>query len=192
MIASISGTVLASKAGTTTIEVGGIGFLVHTTNKLAASLVVGVQATLQTVLIVREDSLTLFGFLDATELETFELLRTVNGVGPKSALAILSALSVQEIAKAVSSESDTIFKSVSGVGVKTAKLIVVSLSGKLPWGTAGSSKPSISSSTVLALVGLGYSDKEATKAVSAIFSSELSEPEILKLALQHLARGASQ
>lgn len=192
MIASISGKVLTSTAGTTTIEVNGLGFLVHTTSKLSSALAVGSLATLQTVLIVREDSLTLFGFLDATELETFELLRTVNGVGPKSALAILTALSVQEIADAVASESDSVFKSVSGVGVKTAKLITVSLAGKLLRATTGSSRDSISGSTVAALVGLGYSEKEATRAVTSIESRGSSERELLKLALQHLAGGVSK
>jgi Holliday junction DNA helicase RuvA len=67
------------------------------------------------VLVVREDSLTLYGFLETLELETFDLLRSVNGVGPKSALSILSSLSVQDIAEAVANESDSVFRSVSGV-----------------------------------------------------------------------------
>lgn len=192
MIASVSGKVLATTLGTVTVEVGGVGLLLHATNRTAASLNVGQQTSLLTVLIVREDSLTLYGFLDSMELETFDLLRSVNGVGPKSALSILSALSVQEIADAVASESDIVFKSVPGVGVKTAKLITVSLAGKLPWGDGKTDNSTNSRPTIDALVGLGYSEKEASKAVANVSSEDLSSQDILKLALQNLAKGGSK
>jgi len=110
----VSGKVLASTLGAVTLEVGGVGLLVHTTNRIASTMTIGQNATLHTVLVVREDSLTLYGFLDAMELETFDLLRSVNGVGPKLALSILTSLSVAEIADAVASESDAVFRSVSG------------------------------------------------------------------------------
>lgn len=190
MIASVSGRVLANSLGAVTIEVGGVGLLLHTTVRTSSSLAIGNQALVYTVLIVREDSLTLYGFLDEIELQTFDLLRSVNGVGPKSALSILSALSVQEIADAVSSESDLVFRSVTGVGVKTAKLITVSLAGKLPWGSKSSSRSLANSTSVEALVGLGYSEKEATKAVNKVSNPDLTNEDVLKLALQHLARGA--
>lgn len=192
MIASVSGKVLATTFGTVTVEVGGVGLLLHATNRTAASLNVGQQTSLLTVLIVREDSLTLYGFPDSMELETFDLLRSVNGVGPKSALSILSALSVQEIADAVASESDIVFKSVPGVGVKTAKLITVSLAGKLPWGAGSVNSSTTSRPTIDALVGLGYSEKEASKAVANVSSENLSSQDILKLALQNLAKGGSK
>ena len=192
MIASLSGKVLSASFGTVTIEVGGVGLTVHTTNRIASSLSVGQSATLLTVLVVREDSLTLFGFLEAMELETFDLLRSVNGVGPKSALSILSSLSVEEIADAVASESDAVFRSVSGVGVKTAKLIALSLAGKLSGGSGGSGSSGKTKATVDALVGLGYSEKEATVAARKVVSPNLSDQDTLKLALQHLARGGSK
>lgn len=192
MIASVSGKVLASTLGAVTIEVGGVGLFVNTTVRTSSSLSIGQQASLLTVLIVREDSLTLYGFLDSIELETFDLLRSVNGVGPKSALSILSALTVQEIADAVASESDGVFKSVPGVGVKTAKLITVSLAGKLPWGSNSGSSSVTNRASVEALVGLGYSEKEAAKAVAKVSKPERSNQEVLKLALQHLARGGSK
>ena len=192
MIASVSGKVLASTLGAVTIEVGGVGLFVNTTVRTSSSLSIGQQASLLTVLIVREDSLTLYGFLDSIELETFDLLRSVNGVGPKSALSILSALTVQEIADAVASESDGVFKSVPGVGVKTAKLITVSLAGKLPWGSSSGSSSVTNRASVEALVGLGYSEKEAAKAVAKVSKPERSNQEVLKLALQHLARGGSK
>jgi Holliday junction DNA helicase RuvA len=192
VIASVSGKVIASSLGAVTIEVGGVGLYLNTTTRTSTSLNSGQQASLLTVLIVREDSLTLYGFLEAMELETFDLLRSVNGVGPKSALSILSALTVQEIADAVSSESDAVFKSVPGVGVKTAKLITVSLAGKIPWSSNSGSSSSTNRASVEALVGLGYSEKEATQAVTKVSNPERSGEEMLKLALQQLARGDSK
>ena len=191
MIASVSGKVLASTLGAVTIEVGGVGLLVNTTNRIAAELNVGQSATLFTVLVVREDSLTLYGFLEALELETFDLLRSVNGVGPKSALSILSSLSVKEIADAVASESDSVFRSVSGVGVKTAKLIALSLAGKISGGLASVSSGS-GRASVDALIGLGYSEKEATLAVRKVSSPNLSDQDVLKLALQQLAKAGTK
>ena len=191
MIASVSGKVLASTLGAVTIEVGGVGLLVNTTNRIAAELNVGQSATLFTVLVVREDSLTLYGFLEALELETFDLLRSVNGVGPKSALSILSSLSVKEIADAVANESDSVFRSVSGVGVKTAKLIALSLAGKISGGLAPVSSGS-GRASVDALIGLGYSEKEATLAVRKVSSPNLSDQDVLKLALQQLAKAGTK
>jgi Holliday junction DNA helicase RuvA len=191
VIASVSGKVLASTLGAVTIEVGGVGLLVNTTNRIAAELNVGQSATLFTVLVVREDSLTLYGFLEALELETFDLLRSVNGVGPKSALSILSSLSVKEIADAVASESDSVFRSVSGVGVKTAKLIALSLAGKISGGLASVSSGS-GRASVDALIGLGYSEKEATLAVRKVSSPNLSDQDVLKLALQQLAKAGTK
>lgn len=192
MIASVSGKVLASTLGAVTLEVGGVGLLVHTTNRIASSLASGHDATLQTVLVVREDSLTLYGFLDAMELETFDLLRSVNGVGPKSALSILTSLSVAEIADAVASESDSVFKSVSGVGVKTAKLITLSLAGKISGGSSTSVISGTARASVEALIGLGYSEKEASITVRKVSSPNMSDQDILKLALQHLAKAGSK
>ena len=191
MIASVSGKVLASTLGAVTIEVGGVGLLVNTTNRIAAELNVGQSATLFTVLVVREDSLTLYGFLEALELETFDLLRSVNGVGPKSALSILSSLSVKEIADAVASESDSVFRSVSGVGVKTAKLIALSLAGKISGGLASVSSGS-GRASVDALIGLGYSEREATLAVRKVSKPNLSDQDVLKLALQQLAKAGTK
>jgi holliday junction DNA helicase RuvA len=191
VIASVSGKVLASTLGAVTIEVSGVGLLVNTTNRIAAELNVGQSATLFTVLVVREDSLTLYGFLEALELETFDLLRSVNGVGPKSALSILSSLSVKEIADAVASESDSVFRSVSGVGVKTAKLIALSLAGKISGGLASVSSGS-GRASVDALIGLGYSEKEATLAVRKVSKPNLSDQDVLKLALQQLAKAGTK
>lgn len=128
---------------------------------------------LRTSLVVREDSLTLFGFATQEELDVFGHLIAVSGVGPRSALGVLSALAPAEIAAAVASEDEKPFRKVSGIGPKTAKLIVVSLAGKLSdVALASASAPAAtdpSAATAEAvregLVGLGWSDSDAERAV---------------------------
>ena len=189
MIASVSGTVRASSPEALVVDVGGVGLLVNTVNRVSSSFSLSDHAELFTVLIVREDSLTLYGFIDQSDLQTFELLRSVTGVGAKSALAILNTLSVSQIRDAVSQEADSVFKSVTGIGSKTAKLITLSLAGKLPAGLGGPSKPGNHPVAIDALVGLGYKEKDAVRAVESVSNAESSEKEVLRLALQLLARG---
>jgi len=131
MISSVRGIVLAVAGTTAVIEVGGVGLSVSLTPQHALSLRVGSEATVRTALIVREDDLSLFGFVDRDELAVFDLLRGVTGVGPKSAMGVLAAMSPAQIASAVATEDDAAFRKVSGIGPKTAKLIVVSLAGKM-------------------------------------------------------------
>jgi Holliday junction DNA helicase RuvA len=131
----------------------------------------------------------LYGFIDQSDLQTFELLRSVTGVGAKSALAILNTLSVSQIRDAVSQEADSVFKGVTGIGSKTAKLITLSLAGKLPAGLGGPSKQGNHPVAIDALVGLGYKEKDAVRAVESVSNAESSEKEVLRLALQLLARG---
>ena len=189
MIASVSGTVRASSPEALVVDVGGVGLLVNTVNRVASSFLPSDHAELFTVLIVREDSLTLYGFIDQSDLQTFDLLRSVTGVGAKSALAILNTLSVSQIRDAVSQEADSVFKSVTGIGSKTAKLITLSLAGKLPAGLGGPSKQGNHPVAIDALVGLGYKEKDAVRAVESVSNAESSEKEVLRLALQLLARG---
>jgi Holliday junction DNA helicase RuvA len=189
VIASVSGTVRASSPEALVVDVGGVGLLVNTVNRVASSFLPSDHAELFTVLIVREDSLTLYGFIDQSDLQTFELLRSVTGVGAKSALAILNTLSVSQIRDAVSQEADSVFKSVTGIGAKTAKLITLSLAGKLPAGLGGPSKQGNHPVAIDALVGLGYKEKDAVRAVESVSNAESSEKEVLRLALQLLARG---
>jgi Holliday junction DNA helicase RuvA len=138
-------------------------------------------------LVVREDALTIFGFLDVSQLEVFELLRSVNGVGPKSALAILAELSVDQIAQAVQQEADQVFKAVSGIGAKTAKLIVLTLTGKLASGVSGQLVPS-SEAAVAGLVGLGWSERQAREAMAKVADPNKTDKELLKAALQILSK----
>ena len=138
MISSVRGNVLAIAGPAVIIEVGGVGLAVQVTPQHALSLRVGSEASLRTALIVREDDLSLYGFANTDELTVFDALRGVTGVGPKSAMGVLAAMSPGEIASAVAREDDSAFRKVSGIGPKTAKLIVVSLAGKLAIAPASS------------------------------------------------------
>ena len=186
MISSVRGPVLAALGSVAVIEVGGVGLAVQVTPATALSLRVGTEARLSTTLIVREDSLTLYGFPSTDELEVFELLVGVTGVGPKSALGVLAVLSPGQIAQAVSSEDDGAFRKVSGIGPKTAKLIVLSLAGKVfvTATAAASDRPaptSASANVQAALIGLGWSDKVAAQAVDETLAETL-EPEQIGVA----------
>jgi holliday junction DNA helicase RuvA len=187
VIASLTGKVLAVSSGTLVIDVSGVGFTVHTTVDAFSSITAGQELSVFTSLVVREDAFTLYGFLEKQQLDVFELLRSVSGVGPKSALAILGELSVDQIAAAVTSESDATFKAVSGIGAKTAKLITLSLAGKLTSTTTVAGGAQIEQ-TVSALMGLGWSERQARDAVAQSVRPGVSNEELLKGALKLLAR----
>src|SRR6188768_3149968 len=163
MISSVRGTVLGVAGTTAVIEVGGIGLSINVTPQHALSLRIGSEATVRTALIVREDDLSLFGFQDADELMVFDLLRGTTGVGPKSAMGVLAAMTPSQIAMAVSSDDDAAFRKVSGIGPKTAKLIVVSLTGKIQAFASSAPAPAVATtvteSVLVALVGLGWSER---------------------------------
>jgi Holliday junction DNA helicase RuvA len=196
VISSVRGLVLSAVGSAAVIEVGGVGLAVQVTPATALSLRVGTEALLATTLIVREDSLTLYGFPSADELEVFGLLVGVTGVGPKSALGVLAVLSPGQIAQAVSAEDDGAFRKVSGIGPKTAKLIVLSLAGKVfvTETAAASARPaptSVSANVQAALIGLGWSEKVAAQAVDETLA-DTAEPEqvgvaaLLRLVLARL------
>ena len=197
MIASLRGTVLSVRENTCIVDVHGVGYAVNVTPAHKFTLSVGAEHTFLTSLIVREDSMTLFGFENPESLELFELLLSVSGVGPRSALAVLAELSPAEILTAVVNEDDSAFKKVSGVGPKTAKLIIVQLAGKLTAlshsDTVAASIPASSAitlSVVQALVGLGWNEKIARDAVEALDTSspQATTTSVLKDALASLAR----
>jgi Holliday junction DNA helicase RuvA len=170
VISSLRGTVLSVSGQTLLLEVHGVGYGVSVTPRHALELRHGSEATVLTSLVVREDSLTLFGFPGPDELRAFELLCGVTGVGPKSALAVLEHLDPQAMAQAVAVEDDAAFRRVSGIGPKTAKLIVLQLAGKLvvtqPRSRSASSAPgSVTTDVVTALIGLGWSERVARTAV---------------------------
>jgi holliday junction DNA helicase RuvA len=196
MISSVRGTVLAVAGTTAVIEVGGVGLSVQVTPDHGLSLRIGAEAMVRTVLIVREDDLSLYGFAEAEQLAVFDLLRGVSGVGPKSAMGVLAVMSPAEIARAVAVEDDAAFRKVSGIGPKTAKLIVVSLAGKLVVSlpsptTAGTRDAPVNESVLVALIGLGWPERVAVQALEdAIAASTEAErqavPTLLRLALANL------
>ncbi|MFM6939422.1 MAG: Holliday junction branch migration protein RuvA [Rhodoluna sp.] len=192
MIASLRGILSAKTSGQLVVDVNGVGYLVHVTSNSAAKFLIGDEVNLFTAMIVREDAMTLFGFTSALEQELFDQLRSVTGVGPKSALAILGALSAAEIASAVALDNDAAFKAVSGIGPKTAKLITVTLAGKLSHlvlETQGQKPSADYGSVVEALVSLGWAERSAQDAVrEASAKVKLGEGRdvVLRLALASL------
>ena len=205
MISSVRGLVLSALGSTIVIEVGGVGLALQVTPATAFSVRVGAEARLSTTLIVREDSLTLFGFNTADELAVFELLMGVTGVGPKSALGVLAALTPLQIAHAVTVDDDSAFRKVSGIGPKTAKLIVLSLAGKLngialaapvvgsatSGGAIGGNAAAVSAGVQAALIGLGWSERVAAETVDEILTETGGDEPIvvgtiLRLALARL------
>jgi Holliday junction DNA helicase RuvA len=195
VISSLRGVVQTAVNSLVVVEVGGVGLAVQVTPQHAASLCIGDTATLNTTLIVREDSLTLYGFTSPQELQIFELLIGVSGVGPKSALGVLAHLTPGQIEVAVHNEDDAVFRKVSGIGPKTAKLIVLSLAGKVTNMVSGQPIPaarqhnSVAENVLAALVVLGWSERVAAQAVDDVLT-ETSDTEsvqaVLRLVLARL------
>ncbi|MEF2979143.1 Holliday junction branch migration protein RuvA [Subtercola sp. YIM 133946] len=182
MISSLRGTVLDLYGTGAVIEVGGVGFQVQLTPEHSLSLRIGEEARVLTSMIVREDSLSLFGFADAESLEIFSLLVGVTGVGPKSAMGVLAVLSPADISRAVAADDDAVFRRVSGIGPKTAKLIVVSLTGKVAgYARAQPGRPSfapaatVRDDVLVALVGLGWNDRSASDALDTVLAAASDE-----------------
>lgn len=202
MISSLRGRAAHVDADAVVVEVGGVGLSVAVTPHVAAATDVGGEVHLHTHLIVREDALSLFGFESREELVVFTQLLSVTGVGPKSALGVLAALSVDQIAEAVAADDDAPFRRVSGIGPKTAKLIVVQLAGKViaarPSGArAATPRPDVVGQVTQALVGLGWSERAAAEAVAATAETATdaergSVPALLRLALAGLGPARSE
>jgi Holliday junction DNA helicase RuvA len=200
MIASVRGTVLAVRLDAAIVEVGGVGLLVQATPATLAVLRVGATASLATSLVVREDSLTLFGFTDGGEREVFEIVQTVSGVGPRLALAMLAVHTPDGLRRAVASEDLAALKRVPGIGHKGAQRIVLELADRLgpPAATpaAGAGQQDDRRTQVVdALVGLGWSARAADDAVAGVLDGSpgpIGDDEvsgILRAALRALGGG---
>jgi Holliday junction DNA helicase RuvA len=191
MIATIQGEVTVVGADQLILRVNGIGFRVFVPAAICSSARLGDHCELQTYLVVREDALTLFGFEREEERHFFELLLGVNGVGPRTALAILSTLSVDAIRRAVLSEQADVFARVSGVGRKTAQKILLQLQGKVGTevaGVAGVPVLDMDTDVIDALTSLGYSVVEAQAALQTIPRDAPRDVETrLRLALQYFS-----
>lgn len=173
MISSLQGVAAHVGDDALVVVVGGVGLSVAVTPQVARTSHVGEQVHLHTHLVVREDALSLFGFETREELTVFTQLIGVTGVGPKSAMGVLSSLTVPQIAQAVTDDDDAPFKRVSGIGPKTAKLIVVQLAGKLavvPTEAPAAVAPhgQVPLQVTQALIGLGWSERTAAEAVASV------------------------
>ena len=175
MIASLAGTVRTVSLDAAVVVVGGVGFRVLATPTTLAGLRAGAEADLATSLVVREDSLTLFGFADADERDAFELLQTVTGIGPRLALAMLAVHTPDQLRRAIAGEDLTALMRVPGIGRKGAQRIVLEVGDRLgPPSSDGVASPSgpgvaagAASDVVDALVGLGWTVRNAEQAVAA-------------------------
>lgn len=182
MIASVRGTVTAVTLDHAVIEVGGVGLAVRATPSTLAGLRRGEQARLATTLVVREDSLTLFGFASDAAKELFELVQSVSGVGPKIALALIAVLEPDELRRALASGDYATLTRAPGIGRKGAERLVLELRdrvGVVPTGAvsgpvaAAAWRPKLSD----ALVGLGFTVKQADDAITAL-AADADDPAV--------------
>lgn len=191
MIASLSGNISEVSSDSVVIQLGGLGLRVYVPTAIRSSHVVGDHLDLHTYLVVREDVLNLYGFESCEERDFFVLLLGVNGVGPRTALSILSTLNPDSIRRAVVSEQSDIFSRVPGVGKKTAQKILLHLQGRIHGDdTLGASSPlnEVEAEVLAALTGLGYSVVEAQTAIQAIPKDAPLDVETrLRLALQYFS-----
>jgi len=195
MIAALRGSVLSVEPTAAVIEAGGVGYAVQATPATLAGLRVGQEAFVHTSLVVREDSMTLFGFADADEREVFDALQTVSGVGPKLALTILATLTPDQLRQAVANADIAALTRVSGVGKKGAQRLVLEIGAKLGPRRGGDleapSSNARSGDVVAALVGLGFSERDAESAFSQVEKTtpEAEVPELLRASLKILGAG---
>lgn len=201
MIQQLRGTVIEAGATTFTIDVGGVGFKAVTTPATAAGLRLDETVTVHTSLVVREDSLTLYGFDDPGERDAFELVQTASGVGPKLAAAIVSVLSPSDIRRAISSEDLSRLCTVPGIGRKGAQKLVIELKDKVLRlaDTQGDAPVTPVAGPVWreqvseGLQGLGWSTKDAATACDNVAHLVEAEPGIaigalMRSALNSLAK----
>ena len=184
MIARLTGRRVAVQDGAVVVDVGGVGYLVHAS---AAVLRLGEELTVETYMHVREDALQLYGFASAEERELFVHLLSVNGVGPKVALAIVSGSTPAELRRAIALEDTARFMAIPGIGKKTAERVVLELKEKLGAGAAVA--PAAGGGALFArdaLVELGYSLLDAERALEGV-DPELALDEQVRLALRRAA-----
>jgi holliday junction DNA helicase RuvA len=198
VIASVRGEVLSVELDHAVVEVGGVGLAVHAVPSTLATLRRGDQARLVTSLVVREDSLTLYGFADGGARELFVLLQTVSGVGPRLALAMLAVLEPDTLRTALAEGDLTVLTRVPGIGRKGAERLVVELRDKVGVRPPAASGPVASGGSAArvqvteALVGLGFAARQAEQAIDAVLAESERETtdtsEVLRSALTRLGR----
>lgn len=197
MIASVEGRVSALTPDGVVVVVGGVGLSVHTTVGTRARLRVGEVAALATTLVVREDSLTLYGFADEQERALFELLQTASGVGPRLAQAVLTVHPPDAVHRALATEDLATLCLVPGIGRKGAQRLVLELKDKVQLTGAASAgpahEPGWRSTLTSALVGLGWSGPQVDTVVTTLAAEhpaadDADVPGLLREALARLGR----
>lgn len=198
MIAHLRGTVAALTLESAVLDVAGVGYLVRCTPATVSALRLNQEAQLATSMVVREDSMTLYGFGERDERDMFELLQTASGVGPKVAQAMLAVLEPERLRAAISGGDLAALTSVPGIGRKGAERIVLELRDKVGKpGTApvvgGSGGAPWREQVQEALLGLGWSAKDADKAVEKVAAdlepgADESVSTLLRLALRSLSK----
>lgn len=198
MIAFVRGQVAAVTPTSAVLEVGGIGLELMCTPGTLAGLRPGHTATLPTSMVVREDSLTLFGFADDDEKTVFELVQSASGVGPKVAQAITAVLAPDDLRRAIAGADVTTLTRVPGIGQKGAQRIILELKDRIgpPTGhravPAGAPRETWRDQVHQGLVGLGWPVREAERAVETVSDQAGDDPDVgalLRAALQSLSRG---
>ena len=198
MIYSVNGTVEVIEPNLAVIDCGGVGYACRTTANTISQLKIGETAKLLTYLAIREDAAELFGFAATAELNCFKMLISVSGVGPKAALSILSGMTPQSFALCVASGDSKTLTNAPGIGKKTAERIVLELKDKVSKqdvaaGVKGSPIPVVAAASntvaeaVSALMVLGYTNTEATNALSGLDPASPAD-ELIKAGLKKLAR----
>jgi holliday junction DNA helicase RuvA len=194
VISSLRGQVLSIGLDHVVVEVGGVGYAVQATPATLATLRRGEETQLSTALVVREDSLTLFGFADADARELFGLLQTVSGIGPRLALATLAVLEPDKLRAALAEGNITVLTQVPGIGRKGAERLIIELRDKVgqlaPAPTATGDTGQVRAQVTEALLGLGFPAKQAEQAVDAVLAADgaLGTSEVLRRSLAALGR----
>ena len=200
MIAFVRGEVAALTLTSAVLEVGGVGLEVYCTPGTLAGLRAGQRATLPTSMIVREDSLTLYGFADDDEKAIFELVQTASGVGPKVAQAITAVLGPDDVRRAIATDDTKTLTRVPGIGQKGAQRIILELKDRIgpPTGASGTTTgaaPAASApwrdQVTQGLIGLGWSVKDADRAVESVADEAGDVPDVgalLRAALRSLSK----
>ena len=197
MIAFVRGQVAAVTLSSAVLEVGGVGLELICTPGTLATLQPGHSATLPTSMVVREDSLTLFGFLDEDEKSIFELVQTASGVGPKLAQAVLAVLTPDDLRRAIGSDDVKTLTRVPGIGQKGAQRIILELKDRIGPVRGGRTAPAAAVAAPWrdqvhqGLVGLGWSTRDAEDAVEAVAPEAGDTPDVgtlLRAALRTLSK----
>ncbi len=193
MISFVRGRVVARGAGWAEIDVAGFGLRLLMPEPAVQSLPSpGTEATIPTHLVLREDGVELLGFRDLAEREAFTALQGVAGIGPRTALALLSHFTPQALAQAVEGEDVTALTRVPGIGRKTAQRLILERKGKLPSGDGRPAAPPPESGAHAdaraALVALGYTPEDAAAALAALAEPSSDTAELVRAALRQLSR----